>query len=117
MSGSFRIAAIFPTTNLERSLNFYQRLGFTTRQYQAGGYGFASRNGVELHLGEAAPGDDRPFRSASAYLFVDDADALAAEWQRAGVDVHAPEDAEWRKHEGAVVDPDGNVIRSGSTVQ
>jgi predicted enzyme related to lactoylglutathione lyase len=117
MSHDFRIAPIFPTSDVARSLTFYQRLGFTTRQYQSGGYGFASRNGAELHLGEAGPGDDRPLRSASAYLFVDDADALAAEWQRAGVDVHAPEDTEWRRHEGAVVDPDGNVIRFGSPIQ
>jgi len=31
--------------------------------------------------------------------------------------VHGPEDTEWGKHEGAVVDPDGNVIRFGSGVR
>jgi hypothetical protein len=27
-----------------------------------------------------------------------------------------PEDTEWGMHEGAVVDPDGNVIRLGSPI-
>jgi hypothetical protein len=32
----------------------------------------------------------------------------------AGAEVHGPVDTEWRQHEGAVVDPDGNVLRFGS---
>jgi uncharacterized glyoxalase superfamily protein PhnB len=54
------------------------------------------------------------WRAGSAYLFVDDADQLAQEWETAGVHVHQPEDTEWGMHEGAVEDPDGNVIRFGS---
>jgi uncharacterized glyoxalase superfamily protein PhnB len=46
-----------------------------------------------------------------------DADELAAAWRSAGVEVHAPEDTEWGQHEGAVVDPDGNVIRFGSPMR
>ncbi|HET9172771.1 MAG TPA: VOC family protein, partial [Actinospica sp.] len=71
------------------------------------------RDDVEIHLGEATH-DHHP---ASAYLFVDDADAFAAEWRAAGAEVHGPEDTEWRKHEGALVDPDGNVIRFGSPMK
>lgn len=50
----------------------------------------------------------------SAYLFADDADQLATAWRAAGVEVHTPQDTEWGQHEGALVDPDGNVIRFGS---
>jgi hypothetical protein len=49
-------------------------------------------------------------------LFVEDADVLADEWRAAGADVHGSEDTEWDQHEGALVDPDGNVIRFGSPV-
>jgi uncharacterized glyoxalase superfamily protein PhnB len=55
-------------------------------------------------------------RVNSAYLFVDDADVLAEEWRSTGVEVHTPQDTEWGQHEGAVVDPDGNVIRFGSSM-
>jgi uncharacterized glyoxalase superfamily protein PhnB len=61
------------------------------------------------------PVDDR--RTSSAYLWVEDADELAAAWRSAGVQVHSPEDTEWGQHEGAVVDPDGNVIRFGSPMR
>jgi uncharacterized glyoxalase superfamily protein PhnB len=47
---------------------------------------------------------------------VDDADAVAAGWWAAGAEVHGPQDTECGQHEGAVIDPDGNVIRFGSPV-
>ena len=34
----------------------------------------------------------------------------------AGAQVHSPQDTEWGQHEGAIVDPDGNVIRFGSPI-
>ena len=106
-----RIAPIFAVRDLDGALAHYGRMGFATRVYIGGGYAIATRDGLEVHLG-LVPGEDR--RVSSAYLFVDDADELADEWRSAGLDVHVPEDTEWGKHEGAIVDPDGNVIRFGS---
>src|SRR3954447_7627368 len=94
-------------------MNHYRRLGFTVRRYPPGGYGYASRDNVEIHLGVVSDVDHRP---GAAYLFVEDADELAAQWRAAGVRVHGPQDTEWGQHEGAVVDPDGNVIRFGSPI-
>lgn len=106
-----RIAPIFAVHDLDAAMEHYQRLGFTVRAYTGGGYGFASRDGIEIHLG-VVPNDDHC--AGSAYLFVDDADDLAAAWRSAGVEVYSPQDTEWGQHEGVVVDPDGNVIRFGS---
>jgi catechol 2,3-dioxygenase-like lactoylglutathione lyase family enzyme len=106
------IAPIFPVSDLAKSLAFYEHLGFAVRSYVHGGYGFATRDGVELHLGVVA--DRTVHGRGNAYLRVDDADAVAAEWRAAGVEVHEPQDTEWGQHEGAVEDPDGNVIRFGS---
>ena len=80
-----RIAPIFAVHDLDVAMEHYQRLGFTVRAYAGGGYGFASRGGVEIHLG-VVPGDDH--RTSSAYLFVNDADELAAAWRSAGAEVH-----------------------------
>jgi catechol 2,3-dioxygenase-like lactoylglutathione lyase family enzyme len=107
-----RIAPIFPVRDLERSLGYYQRLGFATRTYETGGYGFASRGRIEIHLGVVSDGS--PTTPSSAYLFVEDADRLARTWMSAGANVRAPEDTEWGQHEGVVIDPDGNIIRFGS---
>ncbi len=108
-----RIAPIFAVHDLDVSLAYYGRLGFATRAYEGGGYGFATRDGVEIHLGTGG----EKAGAVSAYLFVEDADELAREWRSAGAEVHGPEDTEWGQHEGALVDPDGNVLRFGSPVE
>src|SRR5262249_42285755 len=107
-----RVAPIFPVRDVDAALSFYARLGFATRRYEGAEYGFVVADDVEIHLGGVSNFDEHGH--ASAYLFVDDADALAARWEAAGVEVHRPQDTEWGQHEGAVVDPDGNVIRFGS---
>jgi predicted enzyme related to lactoylglutathione lyase len=109
-----RIAPIFPVRDLEVALRFYEQLGFATRRYAGGSYGYATRDGIELHLGAMQGGLAAP---ASAYIWTDDADSLAAGWVAAGVEVHPPVDTAWRQREGAVVDPDGNVIRFGTPLQ
>ena len=112
--GTFRrIAPIFPVRDLDAALDHYRRLGFDVRAYRGGGYGYATHDNMEIHLG-VVPDDDH--RTGGAYLFVDDADALAEAWRSAGVELHPPEDTDWGQHEGAVVDPDGNVIRFGSPI-
>jgi hypothetical protein len=112
--GTWRIAPIFAVRDLDVATEHYERLGFTVRRYAGGGYGYATRDGLEIHLG-VAPATDH-HRASSAYLFVDDADGIAAAWRSAGAEVHWPQDTEWGQHEGAIVDPDGNVIRFGSPV-
>jgi predicted enzyme related to lactoylglutathione lyase len=114
MSAFKRIAPIFAVRDLQAAMAHYERLGFATREYEGGGYGFATRDGIEIHLGVVSADDHR---INSAYLFVEDADQLAATWRAAGVNIHSPVDTEWGQHEGAVVDPDGNVIRFGSPMR
>jgi len=116
MAALKRVAPILPVRDLSASLAHYQRLGFATREYDGGGYGYASRDGVEIHLG-VVPDAGPSTTTHSAYLWVDDADALAQAWRAAGADVHMPEDTEWNQHEGAHVDPDGNVLRFGSPLR
>ena len=53
---------------------------------------------------------------AQRTCLVDNSDAVAAEWRDAGGEVHGPQDSAWGQHEGALVDPDGNVIRFGSPI-
>jgi hypothetical protein len=110
-----RIAPVFAVREVTQSLALYHRLGFATREYDRGGYGFAVRDGVELHLGQLPVDDPRAIRG-TAYVWVDDADQLTREWRSAGADVRAPEDTDWGQHEGVLIDPDGNVIRFGSPI-
>jgi Ser/Thr protein kinase RdoA (MazF antagonist) len=111
-----RFAPIFPVADLPRALAHYGTLGFATLAYEGGrDYGFAERDGVELHL--SATGDREPRTDGGeAYLYVEDADALFEEWGRRGIAgrTRPPEDTPYQLREGSHVDPDGNVIRFGS---
>jgi hypothetical protein len=107
---------IFPVRDLTAALAHYAALGFDTFPYEGGdGYGFAEREGTGLHL-SADPGHDPAHSHASAYLDVRDADALYAEWSRAGVggQTQPVGPTLYQLREGAHVDPDGNLIRFGS---
>jgi hypothetical protein len=60
-----RIAPIFAVRDLRSSLAHYERLGFATREYEGGGYGFATRDGIEIHLGLVPAGGPRAVRSTA----------------------------------------------------
>ena len=80
--------ADLPDADLAAGDRAYSRLGFTTSSFDVDGtaiYGFLERNGVHVHL---APFDelDPASTTSAAYLYVDDADALSAEWGAARVE-------------------------------
>jgi Ser/Thr protein kinase RdoA (MazF antagonist) len=112
---------VFPVRDLRRALAHYASLGFTVEPYADGQeYGFAARDAVSLHLsvdGEHGPGADHE-HVGTAYLYVDDADALYDEWARPGVGgrTRRVADTDYKLREGSHVDPDGNLIRFGSPV-
>jgi DNA-binding MarR family transcriptional regulator len=111
-----RFSPIFPVRDLGAALAHYASLGFDTLAYHDGdAYGFAARDGVQLHL-SADPGHDP--HPASAYLYVRDADALYQEWSQTGIagHTHPVGLTPYQLREGSHVDPDGNVIRFGSPV-
>ena len=111
------VAPVLPVADLGAAVDRYRRLGFEVTEYAAGGYAFARRDSVYLHLSELADVD--PATSVvSAYLYVDDAAALHAEWAGAdaGGRLIAPTATDYGLNEGAYVDPDGNLLRFGSFI-
>jgi len=109
------IATILPVRDLDVALDHYGALGFRVSPYDDGGYGYAVRGSADLHF-SVQPGVE-PRRNASAvYLYVDDADALYAEWRAAGVEgqFFEPHDTEYGLREGAHIDRDGNLLKFGS---
>ena len=103
------------TTDLERALEHYADLGFEVGRSEGDGYGFLRRGPVELHLTEIEDSDPST-NTSCAYIWVDDADMLFAEWSRSGAAgrFHPPVGTEYEVREGAHVDVDGNLIRFGS---
>ncbi len=108
---------MLPVRDVGRALARYAALGFTAEVYGADEdqYGFLERDGVHLHVSRVeglAPATN----TLAVYLYVDDADALLAEWRAAGVDGRFgdPDDTEYGLREGHYLDPDGNLFRVGS---
>ena len=113
MAAIKRLAPVFPVSDLRAAFDHYGRLGFSVREYEGGGYGYVTRDGIEIHLSLVRDLDPATTTSV-AYFWVDDADGLAREWEAAGLRVGEPRDTDWGQHEGTHVDPDGNLIRFGS---
>ncbi|MBP2299718.1 bleomycin resistance protein [Azospirillum picis] len=114
-----RVAPVLPVRDVRAALAHYGRLGFEATAYDDASdepvYGFLARGEVTLHLARVPDLD--PAASASAcYLYVDDADALHAAWQAAGIQgrLTAVADTPYGLREFAHVDPDGNLLRVGA---
>ncbi|MFT4197159.1 MAG: VOC family protein [Pseudoxanthomonas sp.] len=96
--------------DLERSLAFYQRLGFTLVR-RTGGFAVVQWRGQRLFLAENT---DAPTsaRWSSLRLLVDDVDALHAAFVAAGIRVvHGLGDRAYGLREFAVRDPNGFDLR------
>jgi catechol 2,3-dioxygenase-like lactoylglutathione lyase family enzyme len=111
-----RVAPVIPVRDLEAALDRYRRLGFAVNSYEGPErYAFVERGAVSMHLSEWHEHD--PTRGgAVVYLYVSDADAVYAEWARAGLPgrLGHPEDRAYGLREFGYVDPDGTLHRVGS---
>jgi catechol 2,3-dioxygenase-like lactoylglutathione lyase family enzyme len=109
-------------TNVVEAHDYYaDRLGFRSPRMWGDPPTFcvAQRDGLELMLAQVDPG--KPVHPNSehqdridVYFWVEDADALHAEFTRNGADVVCePEDQAYSMREFLVRDPDGHVLAFG----
>jgi uncharacterized protein len=114
------VAPGIPTTDMARTVEHYQRLGFTfsapgwARPAAEAGFAIGERDGVALHF--ALKPDHDPSRTATwVYISVEDADELSAEFDAAGAGQgRTPRDTDYKMRELAHIDPDGNMLLFGS---
>ena len=102
--------AILPSSDLDASQAFYERLGFVvTSDYAAHGYRILrDASGASVHLTRVEAGSVDPDRNAhGVYLYSEDVEALA------GALGARAEDKPWGLKEFAVSDPDGTLVRVG----
>lgn len=119
----FSVAPGMPTTDMARTIEHYQRLGFTfSVPGSAGppaeaGFAIGERDGVALHF--ALKPDHDPSRTATwVYISVEDADELSAEFDASGAGQgRTPHDTDYKMRELAHIDPDGNLLLFGSPLR
>jgi hypothetical protein len=119
----FSVAPGIPTTNMARTIEHYQRLGFTfsapgsaTAPAEAD-FAIGERDGVALHF--ALKPDHDPSRTATwVYISVEDADELSAELDASSAGQgRTPRDTDYKMRELAHIDPDGNLLLFGSPLR
>jgi uncharacterized glyoxalase superfamily protein PhnB len=116
-----RVSPTLHVADMRTALAFYEgRLGFRCTfkvhddVHPEIPYAIVTRDDVELHLQLS----DRAAGTSSCYVTVDDADALYAELQRAGVVVtRAIEDSSYGMRDFNIADADGNNLGFGQPTQ
>lgn len=112
------ISPILAVRDLDAALGQYRTLGFDVHAYEGGAaYGFVERDDLCLHLAED-PALDPAGNDCAVYLYVNDAEAFYAQWRatRPAGRLVAPVDTDYGLREGAHIDPDGNLLRFGSSL-
>lgn len=115
-----RVSPTLHVTDMRRALAFYEgSLGFRCtfkvddQLHPEIPYAIVERDQVELHLQlrPAAAG------TSACYITVDEADAIWADVQKAGVRVlRAIEDSSYGMRDFNVADPDGNTLGFGQSI-
>ena len=114
-----QIAPLFFTTNIAGTVAWYEaKLGFKClgTWQDPPVYAIVARDQHPIHFRCAAPPTANPDKYSDelldAYVFVEDADALYAEYAQRGVECNrdAVQDKPWGTREFALYDPDRNAL-------
>ena len=109
----------FLVDDLERSIKYYEKLGFTFGETWEGFYAIGDLDGLELHLKEAPKNQvDRQYRRDHEHLDaaagVDGIEAFFRQCVANGVKILKPlTPTAWGTKDFYVEDPDGNIISFG----
>ena len=109
----------FLVDDLDRSIAFYRKLGFTFGEPWDGFYAIGLLDGLELHLKEAPkPATERDHRRAEGHLDaaagVDGIEEFHAMCVANGVRIHKPlASTPWGTKDFYIEDPDGYIISFG----
>ena len=109
----------FLVEDLDRSIAYYRRLGFTFGEPWDGFYAIGTLDGLELHLKEAPRNqEERQYRRDNEHLdAAAGVDGIEAFYERCvanGVAIHKPLAATpWGTKDFYVEDPDGHIISFG----
>lgn len=119
-----QIAPVFFTLNIPATLTYYQeKLGFEClgTWQDPPVYAIVARDHHAIHFRCAAPPVANPDKYGEelldAYLFIQDADALHAEYAARGVEfTRGVEDMPWQSREFVVKDCDGRLLAFGANL-
>lgn len=118
MAEAHRTVAIIPTSDIEASELFYEKLGLKVVSDYGDYRILADGRGWHLHLnkvdGWPRKIEDNPF---GIYLYVDDVDTVADRVRELIIEGGTPHRKPWGTYEFAVSDPSGTLVRVGRIIE
>lgn len=109
-----RLIPMLPVSNLETSLHFYTRLGFTLEQRRDDwGWAMLRSGECRLMLDRSINTQPRAPRQSVVYLYLEDIGSYHAALREQGVEVPAVDLTFYDMQEFRVEDPDGNRLWIG----
>jgi uncharacterized glyoxalase superfamily protein PhnB len=119
-----QIAPVFFTMNIPATVDYYEeKLGFSCQGtwQDPPVYAILTRDQHAIHFRCAEPPKGNPDKYADelldAYLFIEDADALYAEYAARGVEfTRTPANMPWHCREFVVKDCDGRLLAFGANI-
>lgn len=120
-----QIAPVFFTTDIPATLAFYRdKLGFDCvgTWHDPPVYAIVARNGQAIHFRCAAPPTANPDKYSEelldAYVVIENADALHADYAAKGVEfTRALGDTPWNCREFVIKDCDGRLLAFGAEIK
>ena len=108
----------FLVTDLQRSIAYYQKIGFRFGEPWDGFYAIGYLDGLELHLKEPPNAEERQYRRDNEHLDasagVDGIEAFYEQCITNGVTIIKPIAATaWGTKDFYIEDPDGNIVSFG----
>ncbi len=110
---------ILPSRDLDRTAEFYTRLGFTeTGRWTGHGYMIMVMDEIEIHFAQN-PNHVPKNSDHAIYVRTDDVDSFSAHIETLDLPSEgipgfgAAEDKSWEMRELHLLDPDGNLLRVG----
>jgi len=111
--------AIFSGKDLQRTIAFYEALGFSVQGvWDDFGYAALEKDRIELHFAHD-PNHEAQTSDHAAYFRTEDVDAISSTYAKLDVWTEtfprfkAAEDKPWGMREIHILDPDGHYLRIG----
>ena len=106
------VCPVLPVTDLARSIEFWEKLGFACAFVDAdsvstASYAVVQRGAMALHMQTFTPEQMVGTQTMATRIVVDDVDRLNAEWEPHGVITAPLGDRPWGNREFGFYDPDG----------
>jgi hypothetical protein len=106
---------VLVSLDIARTLQFFNEVpGFKTQHIEDFSYGMAARGAVEIHFWLC--NEKHIAENASCYVRVDDIHSLHAELKPKLPALASVTETAWGMAEFYVIDPDGNLIKFGQSI-